>query len=238
LEKSNVFHIFVSNINNTKMNKKLIYSAVALFATILLISCSSTKLLSSWKTDVPEGTTNKVLVFSLIGKKAANLEFQDSFEDAVVKHLKSVGVDAYSAYDVFGPNALKQGDKEYLAKKIREDKYTGILLLTYLDKDQQDEYVPPTTTTYAVPTGPVYYDPWFHPYFNCYNYYYDQVTTPGYWTTTTTYILEARLFNAMDEKDAVYVGTTSTKDPSDAQTAAKEFANTIISDMKTKAIIK
>lgn len=220
------------------MKSKLSLITGALFAVTMLTCCSSTQLLSSWKSDVPENTTEKVLVFSLIGKETAGLDYQDSFEDAVVNHLKSAKVNAYSAYDIFGPSALKKSNQEQLAKQIREGNYTGVMLLVFKDKDQSDEYVPPTTTTYAVPTGPVFYDPWFHPYYNCYNYYYDQVTTPGYWTTTTTYVLEARLFNCQDEKDAVYVATTATKDPSDPKSAAKEFAQTIIKDMKVKKIIQ
>lgn len=219
------------------MKTKFSYISGAIIAITLLVACSSTKLLSSWKGNIPENTTDKILVFSLIGKTAGGT-YQDGFEDAVVLHLKSAGVNAYSAYDIFGPSALKKSNKEELAKKIREDKYTGVLLLVFKDKDQTDEYVPPTTTTYAVPTGPVFYDPWFHPYFSCYNYYYDQITTPGYWTTTTTYILEARLYYAMDENDAIYVATTATQDPSDVQSAAKEFARTIIKDMKVKEIIR
>lgn len=219
------------------MKRRLTYLAGLVATVVLLAACSTTQILSSWKGEVPANTTDKVLVFSLIAKSNAGIDYQDNFEDEVVLALKKAGVKAYSAYDTFGPSALKKMDKNELAKKINDGGYTGVLLLTFLDKDQHEEYVPPTTTTYAVPAGPVFYDPWFHPYYQCYNYYYDEVTTPGYWQTTTRYILEARLFNARDEKDAVYIGTTSTQDPDNTQQAATDFANTIIKDMKKKGVL-
>ncbi|MCQ2350527.1 MAG: hypothetical protein MJ003_00955 [Paludibacteraceae bacterium] len=219
------------------MKKTKFYSIGLIVTALLLAACSSTKLLSAWKGDVPAGTTDKMIVFSLIGKNS-DIQVQGSFENAIVAKLKANGVDAYSAYSVFGPSALKNMDKETLAKQIREKKFTGALLVVFLDKDQQETYVPPTTTTYAVPTGPVFYDPWFHPYFSCYNYYYDHVTTPGYWETTTTYILETRLFNCQDEKDAVYVATTATTDPSDIDEAEKEIASAVVKDMKDKGLFQ
>ncbi len=175
-------------------------------------------------------------MFSLLGNKENN--FQDVFEDAVVARLKAKKVDVYSAYDVYGPDALKKMDKEKLANDIRAKGFDGVMIITLLDREQDEEYVPPTTTTYAVPTGPAFYDPWFGPYYHYYNYYYDQVTTPGYWTETTHYILEARVFNAKDENDAVYIAKTDTKDPSDAVSMAGEFASTIVKDMASKGLFK
>lgn len=207
---------------------------VTIAAALVLVACSSTRIISSWVGTVPSNTMNKVLVFSLVNKS----EIQDSFEDAIVADLKRHHVNAESAFDVFGPDALKKKDKEQLAASIRKGGYTGIMLISLLDKEQSEDYTPPTTTTYAVPVGPVYYDPWFYPYYRCYNYYYDQVTTPGYWTTTTTYIIEARLYNATDENDAVYVGKTATQDPSDAYQMSVDFANSITNDMVSKKLIK
>lgn len=218
------------------MKNKIFTSIAVLLSAMLLASCSSTRLISSWAGTVPSNTMDKVLVFSLLSKSDNKL--QDNFEDAIVANLNVHGAKSFSAFDIFGPDALKKQQKEDIAKAIRDGGYTGVLLITLLDKEQNEEYTPPTTTTYAVPTGPMFYDPWFHPYFTCYNYYFDQVTTPGYWTETTSYILEARLYNAQDENDAIYVAKTSTTDPSDAQTMSSEFAKTIVTDMKDKGLLK
>ena len=218
------------------MKNKLLSSLVILSTAFLLASCSSTRLLSSWAGTVPSNTMDKILVFSLLSQKDNSL--QDNFEDSIVASLNRNGAKAYSAYDIFGPDALKKKKGEELSKNIRENGFTGILLITLLDKEKNEDYTPPTTTTYAVPVGPVFYDPWFHPYFSCYNYYYDQVTTPGYWTETTSYILEARLYNAQDENDAIYIAKTSTTDPSDAHTMASEFAKTVVDDMRDKGLFK
>lgn len=218
------------------MRKNLTKILGVLLSLLLLVSCSSTRLLSSWAGDIPSNTMNKVLVFSLLQKK--DNTYQDNFEDAIVKDLNYHGAQAYSAFDIFGPDALKKKNKEDIAKTIRDAGFTGVMLITLLDKEQSEEYVPPTTTTYAVPVGPVFHDPWFNPYFNCYSYYYDQVSTPGYWTTTTNYILEVRLYNAQDENDAIYIAKTSTRDPSDAQTMALEFGKIIADDMKAKGLLQ
>lgn len=218
------------------MKNKLLKTFGVLLTVAVLVSCSSTRLLSSWAGQVPSDTMDKVLVISLLSKSDKTI--QDNFEDAVVASLNAHGAKAFSAFDIYGPDALKNKDKEEIAKSIREGGYKGVLLITLLDKEQNEEYTPPTTTTYAVPAGPVFYDPWFNPYFSCYNYYFDQVTTPGYWTTTTNYVLEARLYYAQDEKDAIYIAKTVTSDPSDAQTMSSEFAKTIVSDMLDKGLLK
>lgn len=218
------------------MKNKFLKIAVACSVIAVLAACSSTRLLTSWVGELPKNTGGKLLVFSLLGNKGER--FQDAFEDAVVARLKSKKVDVYSAYDVYGPDALKKMDKEKLANDIREKGFDGVMLITLLDKEQDEEYVPPTTTTYAVPTGPAFYDPWFGPYFHCYNYYYDQVTTPGYWKETDHYIMEARVFNAKDANDAVYIAKTDTTDPTDAVSMANEFASTIVKDMSKKGLFK
>ena len=50
--------------------------------------------------------------------------------------------------------------------------------------------------------------------------------------------MEARLFNAQDENDAIYIAKTVTTDPSDPQTMSAEFAKTVVKDMKDKGILK
>lgn len=218
------------------MKNKILTSVAILLSAVLLASCSSTRLISSWSGTIAPNVMDKVIVFSLLSKSDNTI--QDNFEDAIVANLRSHGANAVSAFDTFGPDALKKADKDKVAKFVRDGRYTGVLVITLLDKQKNEDYVPPTTTTVAVPAGPAFIDPWFHPYYACYNYYYDQVTTPGYWTETTSYVLEARLFNAQDENDAIYIAKTVTTDPSDPQTMSAEFAKTVVSDMKSKGILK
>lgn len=110
------------------------------------------------------------------------------------------------------------------------------MIITLLDKKKETNYVPGSTYNVAVPIMP--YGFGFYHYYNCYGYYYDQVTTPGYYTTDTEYILEARIFNTQDAKDAIYIGKTSTMNPSDAESMAKDFSNTITHDLFNQGIIQ
>lgn len=211
------------------------YICIAL-AAILFTACSNTKMLSSWRTEsLPNNTMDKVLIFSLLGIKGNN-DVQDDFEDAIVSDLHRNGINAYSAYDIYGSAGLKSKSKETLAKEIHDGNYTGVMIITLLDKKKETNYVPGSTYNVAVPIMP--YGFGFYHYYNCYGYYYDQVTTPGYYTTDTEYILEARIFNTQDAKDAIYIGKTSTMNPSDAESMAKDFSNTITHDLFNQGIIQ
>ena len=126
------------------MKNKIFTSIAVLLSAMLLASCSSTRLISSWAGTVPSNTMDKVLVFSLLSKSDNKL--QDNFEDAIVANLNAHGAKSFSAFDIFGPDALKKQQKEDIAKAIRDGGYTGVLLITLLDKEQNEEYTPPTTT--------------------------------------------------------------------------------------------
>lgn len=213
--------------------KNKLFTALLTVATILVMSsCGSTNLLSSWSdSGMDERTTDKILVFSLLGKQ--DNKTQKDFEEAMVAQLSKNGINATSAYDLFGPYSLKDKDASYISQKITEAGYTGIMLVTLLDKNNTVSYVPGSTVAVPVP-GPC---PWWRPFYSCYNYYYGVVTTPGYFTTDTEYLVETRLYNTSDEKDAVYVAQTSTVDPANSQTMASELAATVVKDMKQKGII-
>lgn len=213
--------------------KSFFKAVVAVSMLINLSACGSTQMISSWVSpDLKDSTVvNKILVFSLLGGQ--KVEIQKQFEDAVVAQLSKSGANAVSAFDLFGPEMLKNKQADEIAKKIQESGCSGILLMTLLDKSRQTTYVPGSVYPVAVPA----YYPWFPRFYGCYSYYYGVVSTPGYFTTDTNYIVVSRLYYIYNEKDAVYIVETETTNPGSLSDMATGVAKIITGDMNAKGLI-
>lgn len=216
------------------MKRKLsnaVLAAAAFSLALLMTSCSSTSLVSSWLAPkTQDGFMDKVLVFSLMGNQ--DHAVQDEFEDAVVTELSRHDVDAVSAYDLFGPYGLKNKDAAYISEKVKEAGFTDIMLITLLDKTKYKTYTPGT----AVPVSG-WRGPWFNPFYGRYEFYYGVVTTPGYYTINTEYLIETTIYGVNAGDDVLYVAQTSTSDPVDSPTMADEVAKTVVHDLVKRGVV-
>ncbi|HVI47904.1 MAG TPA: hypothetical protein VM802_23755 [Chitinophaga sp.] len=205
------------------MKKKLI----ALFS-LFLFSCSSTQLVTSWK--APDATVrkfNKILVAGLMGAK--DRELRENVEAAMVQNLKAKGINAISAYTTYGPKAFEGLTDKEAAKKISADGFDGAFTIALLDRSKERNYTPGSVyyTPYAT-----YYSRYWHHYFTL----YDRIYNPGYYTTSTNYILEANFFN-LGNDELEYSAQTKSFDPSSTKSLAGDFTKTLIDDMIKKGVI-
>lgn len=214
-----------------KRNKLLSFIIVALTA-IILTSCNTTQITASWASEtIPAHTLDKVAVFALLGKKD-QLDVKQDFEYSVATSLIENGVQAEASYKTYGPDGMKGKSEGEVITKLQRDGFTSVMIISLIDKDSHTTYVP--GTVYNTPS--MYGG--FYPYYNYYGFRYDQVYTPGYYQTNTQYLLEVRLYNVDDKKDAIYVGQTKTINPNDAYTMSKEFASVITKDMSDEGLIQ
>jgi hypothetical protein len=65
---------------------------------------------------------------------------------------------------------------------------------------------------------------------------YDRVYTPGYYTTSTSYELEANFYDA-DKNELQYSAQARSFDPGSAATLSSDFSKAIIDDMVNKGLI-
>lgn len=225
------------------------YSALLLLA-MMFTSCSSARLTSSWtnETYTPQ-KYSKVLVFAI----ASQTSNRAAVEGAMTNELNKHGINAVSSLSVF-PSSHHLSEeqqaripKEELAQKLKDNNIDGLLVLSLLDKRQEEVYVEGHTTTHTETTPqqvyvePVYnyhydgyndrYDPYYRDYYTYYQTVQTTVTEPGYYENQTTLYLESNFYRVSDAT-LVWSGQSEVVDPSSLSTGANDWAATV-----TKALV-
>ena len=86
-----------------------------------MISCTSSRVITSWKTNKPYSDIKKVLVLGLTGE--LDRDFCVKMEKHLVDDLGQKGFDAVAAYDVYGPGSFDKMEEKALNDAQR--KYGG-----------------------------------------------------------------------------------------------------------------
>ncbi len=90
---------------------KFTFSFLCLGLTLLFSSCSSVKVLDSWKSDrIPEVKDNNFLIVA----RANNMQARIAFENEIVRQMESNGYQATASFakfenmntSVFGPSSI------------------------------------------------------------------------------------------------------------------------------------
>ena len=199
-----------------------------LAAISLLAACSSTKVTSSWKS--PDVTSQnlkvkKIMVAALLPEK--NRELQKSMERQLVDELKSKGIEAISAYEVYGPKYFPQ-DEQKAVNKLKESGVDGFLTIVLLDKNKENSYNPGYSQ--IEPVG--YYRNWY----GYYRTVYGRVYQPGYYTTQTKYYWESNLYDVPGEK-LIYSAQSQSFDPSSTNKLASDYGIKLVNDMTKQGLV-
>ncbi|MCD7938012.1 MAG: hypothetical protein LUG98_14235 [Tannerellaceae bacterium] len=208
--------------------KKIIILFPVLLVLIFTGCGTSTKLTSSWSVNNPPADLmNKVLVVGVM----ADREERVKTEQAMVSELKKYGINANSAFDLFGPRGFNGVEEEEIASRLRGSDYTSVMIVSLINKDKELRYVP----------GTYYNRPYYYGssrYYRRYWTLYDNVYTPGYYTTTTNYVLEAEIYTVNDDDELIYSAQTRTTDPANASSLAESFSETIVNELRTKRLVR
>ncbi len=197
-------------------------------AISFLAACSSTKVTSSWKS--PEATSTnlsmkKIMVAALLPDKSR--ELQKSMESRLVNELKRKGIQAVSAYEMYGPKYLPK-DEDKAVEKLQQSGVDGFLTIVLLDKSKEKSYNPGYSQI-----GPVgYYRNWF----GYYRTVYGRIYTPGYYTTQNKYYWESNLYDVPGEK-LIYSAQSESFDPSSIVQLASDYSGRLINDMTKQGLI-
>ena len=205
---------------------KNIRTATVIIVAVLFFSCSNTRLLSSWKTpDAPTKKYNKVLVVAMMGSKYDIL--RQNIENEMTDKLKQQGVDAVSSYQQYGPKNFQGMGENDAVKKVSGDGFDAVMVIALLDKDKERSFNPAylSYTPYGV-------GGWYRNY----HVIYDRIYTPGYYSVSTNYTLEANLYDASDNK-LTYSAQTKSYDPNSSQDLSNGFSKTIVDDMVKKDVV-
>lgn len=193
----------------------------------LLSSCSSTQLVSSWKSpDAPQGGINNVLVLGMMGPK--NLELKENLERYIAQEFQETGTNAAPATDIFGPKGFKGLSEEQVNEKVKRLGYNSIMIVSLVDKEKERVYNPGSVYTTPMVVG-------YNRYYRRYMVVYDRTYTPGYYSTNTQYVLQTEVYS-VDSNELIYSGQTRTYDPNSKALLAKSVAKTIVADIDKKGL--
>ena len=196
---------------------------------ILLISCNSTQVISSYKD--PKAQINeyrKILVLGIFQQK--DRAFRQETETQLASRLKDLGYNAVTAMEEYGPKAFDKVPEDQIAERVKSGGFDAVITTAVLDKKNQQNYNP----------GNVSYQPVGVSYNRFGRYYstvYDRVYEPGYYTTSTDYVLETNFY---DGPTGNLISSVQTKsyDPSSAEALAHDNSKRIIQDLQDNAIIR
>lgn len=211
-------------INNTM--KKLYYHLIILVTvvscTLLLNSCSSTQIVSSWRDPahhIHSGDWKKVLVLAML----TNETTRRTAEDEMVKYLNGKGVTSYSYLD----DDFNRNDEQTLRKNIKKDGFDAAITMRLIDVDKEKVYIPQQYYMY-----PMYYNDFISYYYRNWMYF----NIPGYYTITKKFIIETVIYSIKDDK-IIWSGITETYDPKGVKRLTNEIARTLRIKMQKEGFI-
>ena len=225
--------------------KKIILPIVALAFAVVLNSCSSVKVLDSWKGDnVSTMKDRNILVIA----RTNNPQARYAFEDAITAQLEKAGFKATESYKKFpklNPDKPDEKRQEMIKSILNSEGYDGVVISVIKDYEENQQ----TTTDGGYYAGAGYYPSYYPQYYGGFYGYYGMYGMPmGYssWdsgvympTTTTTrtvktYVLQTLAYDLTlpEDKQMVAIVTSKMEDPLKASVAADEYATAIAEALK------
>ena len=201
---------------------------ISLFGSLLLLilfvgSCSNTKLLTAWKApNEPVPSFKKVLVIAMMTDRDRKL--RENVENVMVAKLNAAGINAGSALAEYGPKVFDGKDESATLKAIEDKGYDGTFTIALLDKSKGKVYNPGMITHRPVR------------FWGYYRSVFARVYQPGYYSTSTKFILEANFYNLNPDK-LLYSAQTRTIDPSSPLALANAFSDKLFNDMRKQGVI-
>jgi hypothetical protein len=208
-----------------------------LLVAILFQSCSSIKVLDSWKADQAKLDSFKEQNILVIARTADN-QARVAFEEEIAAQMATKGFKVTESFKKF-PKMHKQREMtEERMKMVRSiidsEGYTGVVVTSIKDKEETT-----TTSTSGIYMGAGYYPGYYGGFYNYYRYpyaagpYYSgfggymPTSTSTY--TSTTYVVETVAYNLKESgKDQlVSVVTSSVTDPKEASKVASKYVEKV-----------
>lgn len=196
--------------------------------SLMLASCNTTHIISSWSSETPPANImSKVLILGIMQNRQDN----DNIENEMVSELRLNGINAVAATSIFGPKRFKGLNEEQITEKLKGSDFSSVMIVFLVDKEKEKNYTP--GNSYATPRIVGY-----SRYYRRYIVRYDQMYTPGYYSTSTNYVLEADLYSVNDDDALIYSAQTKSYDPTNSRDLGISFAKSIVQEMKTRGLIK
>jgi hypothetical protein len=225
MKLSNIFLVFIS--------------------VLVLVSCSSIKVVDAWKNEPAVINQFKEKNVFVIGRTADNTA-RIAFEEALTNQLRSRGIKATSSFTkvpkIFPNKEISEERVALMKSLLASEGYDAIVLTVIKEKEQTTR-----TSSSGIYVGAGYGSYYPGHYGNFYNYYASPYAYGNYYdsfggyvplgTTTetyTNYVLETVAYNLgeADDNQLVAVVTTNLNDPKGAYKTADAYAEKIFQSLQ------
>ena len=205
--------------------QKIQYKGLPVLLALFFLpgACSNSKVTSSWKP--ADASTlapgNKILVLGIIREKDIRLRMQ--MEGYLVDALKARGLNAVSAYTLYGPKMFGNKDEETVLGQLRNSGINEVFTIALLDHARERNFQPGGLYPYS-------------PFWGYYNYWYGQIYNPGYISVTTKFYWESNLYDVASKK-LLYSVQSQSSDPSSAASMGKDYSKAVLKNMTKQGLI-
>ena len=205
------------------MQKRLIgYSGVFALILAVVISCSSTKLTSSWKDRSYKGGYVKSVFIVGISKDSA---IRKRFEESFAATFTRAGINSVASITVVP--AGKELDKD-IVKSAAKARSMETVLVTHLAASGEKKIYQPG------PTGPSSRARYYGHY---YPMVYGYTHSPGIYKKRKFVELVSNLYETASEK-LIWTGVSESIDPQSAQEIIDSLVQQVIKDMRGNGLLK
>jgi hypothetical protein len=201
---------------------KNIFLTAILLIVIIAVSCTSTKITSSWRDQnkqVVVDKLNKVLVLALFKDETS----RHKAEDQMAGYLNGKGIASYNYFK----ESFDKKNEDAVRQKIKADGFDGAITMRLLDVDKEENY------THG-------YDPSYPDYYRNFSGYYHRnwffFADPGYYITTKIYTIETNVYSIKEDK-IIWSGLTESTNPEGVQKMTEEVAKVIFKKMVKEGFI-
>lgn len=191
---------------------------------LVLSSCSASRLLSTWQSQIAEQfTTQSILVIGIAKDETKRRIYEDTFSDS----FQAIGVKAVPSYTV---SKQPISPDETVLRGIVAKSGCDSVLITHIVGATEKEFY--QRHTMIVGTNSV-------SNYGLYGYYpfiYNSVYSGGSYVSTTRVILETSLYDVQTE-ERVWSARSESIDPVMTKNYYQELIDLFISDLKRKQIV-
>jgi hypothetical protein len=215
------------------MKQAQVWTILALAAAgLLLASCSSTYLNSSWKDPAYTGKVKNVYIIGIAKQDTTRRVFEDEFD----RQLAAFGITGQSSYRDM-PNS-EEIDEAKIVANVKSNGADAVLMALATGKRTEEVVNPGRVSSYG--SGPYYGGRGGYGGYRGYGNYYNQrrevIYEPATITQFEVVTVEANLFDTKT-KEMIWSAQLETVIESDMQTLLKEFIETVIKDMDSKGLL-
>lgn len=197
------------------------YFHLFLLCCLILSSCSTSRILSSWNDDsLGQHSLGTLLVIGVAQDETKRRIYEDTFADSFIQ----AGTKAIASYTVSKQSI--EPSEEALKEVVKKSNAQSVLITHLVSENEKSYYQPSSVVvgTNSYSTGGLY---GYYPFIR------NSVSTTGSYTSTTKVVLESNLYDVTTEK-LLWTARTESIDPVMTRKYYQQLIDLFINDLSKK----